>query len=198
MTSSAGKNPWCAARLLALPVLLAGALLAGCGGSSPGARGTAGERSQEAQSERRDAEFAKCLREHGIHAEVVSSPGEGHGLKVGPSREGEGGGPAESAAAERDCARFEPRAKQVNLSPQQKVEREEAVQRFARCMREHGIEVEASATGDGIKIGIRSHGAAGEPNPRSPGFQRAQSACQKLLPGRGPGAGRPGSAKAGG
>jgi hypothetical protein len=164
-----------------LTFLAVATLLAGCGGSSPNQSAANRERSQEAQSEARFADYAKCLREHGIDAEVESSAGEGHGLKVTPK---EGAGEGAMQAAERACARYRPQPKQVNLSPQQKVEREEAVQRFARCMREHGIKVEASASGSGIAIGV--HPGSGGPNPRSPAFQQAQSDCQKLLPGGGP------------
>jgi hypothetical protein len=45
-------------------------------------------------------------------------------------------------------------------------------------MREHGIHVEASTSGGGIHAHIGGRG----PNPQSPGFQRAQSACQHLMP----------------
>ena len=96
-------------------------------------------------------------------------------------------------AAEKACARYRPEPQKVNLSPQQKVEQEEAVQKFAKCMREHGIKLEASAQGGGVQIRIHAHpGAEGGPNPESPAFQSAQQACQNLLPlqGRRPATGR--------
>ncbi|HEV3045844.1 MAG TPA: hypothetical protein VGY13_00645 [Solirubrobacteraceae bacterium] len=184
--------------LVALSVLLAGALLAACGSSDPTSDAAASERAQEEQAETKFADFAKCLREHGVNAEVAAGPNGGHGLKVSP---GKAGGPEAFEAAQKACARYRPEPKKVNLSPQQKVEQEEAVQRFAKCMREHGIKVEASAQGGGIRIGIHSgKGEPGAPNPESPGFQQAQSSCQKLLPkppGGGPGlkGGPPSSSK---
>jgi hypothetical protein len=75
----------------------------------------------------------------------------------------------------------------VNLSPQQKVEREEAVQKFAKCMREQGIQLETSAKNGNIRILLHGHPGSGGPNPESPAFQRAQTTCQKLLPKLGPG-----------
>jgi hypothetical protein len=108
--------------------------------------------------------------------------------------EGGSAGPQAMEEAQKACARFRPEPKQVNLSPQQKVEQEEAVQKFAKCMREHGIKVEASVKGGGVQIGIHGHPGSGEPNPGSPGFQRAQESCQKLLPkppGGGPRSGGP-------
>lgn len=153
--------------------------LAACGGSDSPSNAAATERSQEQQAETKFADFAKCLREHGVNAEAVSHGGGGHGLKVSPGS----GGPAAMEGAEKACARYRPAPQKVNLSPQQKVENEEAVQRFAKCMREHGIKVQASANGG--QIAIHAHGtpgSAGAPNPESPAFQKAQSTCQKLLP----------------
>jgi len=108
------------------------------------------------------------------------------------SRAGGPHGPQQFEAAEKACQRYRPEEKKVNLSPQQKVEREEAVQKFAKCMREHGIKVEVSTQGGGVRIGIHAHpGAEGGPNPESPAFQSAQQACQKFLPFKGGGP-RPG------
>ncbi len=59
--------------------------------------------------------------------------------------------------------------------------------KFADCMRSHGVPnlPDPSGSGGGIQI------AAGSGiNPQSPAFQSAQSACQKLLPGGGPGRGQ--------
>ena len=163
--------------LVALALVSTGVALSACGASSPQSAAAS-----EREAETKLADFARCLREHGIHAETSAGPNGGHGLKVeGP---GPGGGPGQQTmqAAQKACARYRPEPKKLNLSPQQKVEDEEKVQKFARCMREHGIKVEVSTQGGGVQIGIHSHAGSGEPNPQSPGFQRAQESCQKLLP----------------
>jgi hypothetical protein len=166
--------------LTVLCIATASLLLAACGGSSP-TNAASAERSQEQKAETKFADFAKCLREHGVNAEAVSHAGGAHGLKVSPGQAG--GGPAAMEAAEKACARYRPEPQKVNLSPQQKVEQEEAVQKFSKCMREHGIKVEASTKGGGVQIGIHVRaGEAGAPNPESPAFQAAQKACQRLLP----------------
>jgi hypothetical protein len=167
--------------------------LAACGGSSPASSAASNEQSKE---EAKFADFAKCLREHGVNAEALSRPGGAHGLKVSPGS----GGPQQFEAAQKACQRYQPKPQKANLSPQQKVEREEAVQKFAKCMREHGIKVQASAEGAGIQIRLHGHpGEAGAPNPESPAFQAAQKACSGLLPGGGPrGAPRAGGFKSGG
>jgi hypothetical protein len=172
-------------RSLALPLLaaaaalLAGALLAACGSSSA----DPSPASSQAQAEAKFAEFAKCLREHGITAEAISHPGGGQGLKVSPGKAG--AGPAVMEAAQKACERYRPQPKAVNLSPQQKVEREEQVEKFARCMREHGIKLEVTSSGGGVQIRLHAHAGEGGPIPESPGFKAAQTACQKLLPFKG-------------
>jgi ABC-type glycerol-3-phosphate transport system substrate-binding protein len=175
--------------LAVLVGIAASLVLAACGGSSPASSAASNEQSNE---ETRAADFAKCLREHGINAESTVGPGGGGGLKVTPDKAG--GGPQQMEAAQKACQRYQPKARRVNLSPQQKIEQEEAVQKFAKCMREHGIKVETSTAGGGVQI--RTHvqaGAEGGPNPESPAFQSAQQACQKLLPlkGGGPRTGGP-------
>lgn len=175
--------------------IAASLLLAACGGSDSPSSAAASEQSGEQKAETKLADFARCMREHGVNAETAIAPGGGHALKVRPGAAG--GGPQAMEAAQKACARYRPEPKPLNLSPQQKVEREEAVQKFARCMREHGIKVEASTAGGGVEISIHHGASSGEPNPESPAFQQAQSTCQKLLPsppGAGPG---PGTAKAG-
>jgi hypothetical protein len=149
--------------------------LAACGGSAP--KQTAGQENEE-----KLVKFARCLREHGIN--VSSSTGSGRGnLRVN------GANPSAMQAAQNACKRYQPSAGKENLTPQEKVAREEAVQKFAKCMREHGINVHASTSGGGVQIGIQGAGGAGGPNPESPAFQAAQKACQGLLPFKGPGQG---------
>jgi hypothetical protein len=53
---------------------------------------------------------------------------------------------------------------------------------FSVCMRSHGVPNFPDPGPNGLQI-TPSSGV----NPRSPGFQAAQQACQKLLPGGGPG-----------
>jgi hypothetical protein len=154
-------------------------LLAACGGSSSSS-GSA--QAKEQRAEVKFADFAKCLREHGVNATASVAPGgEGHALKVQGA-----GGAANMEAAQKACKQYQPEEEKVNLSPQQKVEQAEAVEKFARCMRQHGIEVHASSA-EG-RVSIQIHGKAGAgPNPGSPAFQKAQNSCQKLLPFKGHG-----------
>jgi hypothetical protein len=162
--------------LAGLAVIATGLLLAACGGSSPSSTSST---ASEQQAEVKLADFAKCMREHGIEATTSTGPGgEGHGLSIKGT-----GGPAKVEAVQKDCKKYAPAPQKLNLSPQEKVARAEAVEKFAKCMREHGIEVHASGSEGHISIQIHGGPGAGGPNPESPAFQKAQSTCQKLLPG---------------
>jgi hypothetical protein len=175
---------------LALPVLALGA----CGGSSLPTSSAANEQ----QAEVKLADFAKCLREHGVNAKASTGPGgEGHALRVNGA-----GGRANMEAAQKACKKYQPEPQKLDLSPQEKVERAEAVEKFAKCMREHGIEVHTSSSEGRISIQIHGKPGGTGPNPESPAFQRAQQSCQRLLPFKGKGApakraGGPGGSESG-
>jgi hypothetical protein len=169
--------------LAVLCVASASLLLAACGGSSSSPTSSA---ATEQQAEVKNADFARCLREHGVQATAATVPGGGGpGLRINGA-----GGRANMEAAQKACNKYRPEPRKLNLSPQEKVERAEAVEKFARCMRGHGIEVHASSSEGQIAIQIHGKPGAG-PNPESPAFQKAQQACQGLLPFKGPRKGGP-------
>jgi hypothetical protein len=184
---------WLMIACLTLPVLV----LSACGGGSSTPTSSA---ANEQQAEVKFADFAKCLREHGVNATASSGAGgEGHALRV----KGAGaGGHANMEAAQKACKKYQPEPQKLDLSPQEKVERAEAVEKFAKCMREHGIEVHASSAEGRISIQIHGKPGSGGPNPESPAFQKAQQSCQRLLPFKGKGApakraGGPGGSESG-
>jgi hypothetical protein len=164
--------------LAAAAAATAGLVLLACGSSNPPARATASEQSAEQKAEVKFQDYARCLREHGIEAEAGS-----HGIKVNGRSE------AAMKAAEQACAKFRPPAQRGpdRMSAQERVDIEEGLQRFAKCMREHGVQVEVDAPGGRPQINI--HATPSGPNPESPAFQAAQKTCSKLLPGGGPGGG---------
>ncbi len=167
--------------------------LAACGGSSsPGAN---------AQSSVADGalKFARCMREHGIK-NFPDPQVAGGGAKFSFRSKGPGQGglsPQTMEAAQRACRHFMA-ADRPKLTPQERVQREEQVRKFAKCMREHGVNVQTSTAGGGALMRIQAGKATGGPNPESPAFQAAQKACQGLLPSKGPGGFATNSAKGGG
>ena len=180
-----------AAKLLGIAGALAAcALLAACGGSSASDPASSTASRYEAA-----LKFSKCMREHGIKDFPDPETFEGHvQLRVHSGAGGVEASPRVMEGAQKACQHYQ-EAMAPKLTPQEKVQREEAVQKFARCMREHGIHVETPSSGGAIAIKVhqssRQGGGEGGPNPESPGFQKAQEACFKLLPGGGPKGGVP-------
>jgi hypothetical protein len=64
---------------------------------------------------------------------------------------------------------------------------------FSSCMRSHGVPnfPDPTTSGGGSHISIKSSSGI---NPASPSFVAAQNACGKLIPGGGPGSGKPSAA----
>ncbi len=174
------RSPRAASAVLGM--LAAILVLAGCGGSGTSPNAVA---ATEKTREQRFLQFAKCLREHGINIQTPTGAG---GFKIRLNAVGKN--PQQMEAAQNACRKYAP-FDRPNLTPQQRVEREEAVQKFAKCMREHGIKLEAKTGEGGAAIGIHVGRGEGGPNPESPAFEAAQKACQSLLP-KPPGGGRPG------
>jgi hypothetical protein len=163
---------------LAVSCALASLALAACGGS-----GSKASANTAHEDEQRIVNFTRCMREHGVN---VSTPT----TASGPIRIN-GSNPQVMEAAGKACERYRPRGAKENLSPAERAAREDAVNKFAKCMREHGVEIQPSTRGGG-GFGIQLKGV----NPQAPAFQAAQKACEGLLPKLRP-AGRTGGPKPG-
>jgi hypothetical protein len=151
--------------------VLATVALSACG-ATPSTNASANGESGEQTA----VKFAKCMREHGIEATAQVGPGASE-LRIG-SRGGKGT-PQQMEAAQKACARFQPKGgRGPNLTPAERAQREDQVLAFARCMRQHGIDIPNPET-RGAGIGIRIKAGV---NPNDPKFQEAQKACQSLLP----------------
>ena len=170
------------------------ALLVACGSSSPGATnaGATGSPLDAAYK------FSRCMREHGIK-NFPDPQVTGKAVKLMfHATPGQAGAPTRQRmdAAQKACRHFMA-AQRPNLSPQERAAREEQVEKFAACMRKHGVDVHASSDGGGMQVRIGGPNEQG-PNPESPAFKAAQNACQGLMPMKGgPGAGRSTSSAAG-
>jgi hypothetical protein len=158
--------------------LAASLVLVACGTSGSTTTSAA---SLEKSREQKFLLFTKCLREHGIN---VSTPTAGGRIRLGVK----GINPRTFEVARTACKKYAP-FDRPNLTPAERVAREEAVRKFARCMREHGIDIKAETRAGGAGIAIGIHRSQGGPNPESPAFEAAQKACQEYLPKR-PGGGR--------
>jgi len=170
-----------------LCLLAAALLISACGGSS-----NASTRTDPAD---RALAFSRCMRANGVKDFPDPQVGSGGAVKL-QFKAGAGSPDAKTMEKAQQACRHLIAAGEKKLTPQERVAREEQVAKFARCMREHGINLHTSTAGGGIQIQIHPGGGAGAgPNPESPAFQKAQKACQGLLPlkgklpGGGPGPG---------
>jgi hypothetical protein len=171
-----------------LAAIGASSLLAACGGS--GGSGSGSAKAAAVSPADNALKFAKCMRERGVR-NFPNPETSGGAVKLRfRVRPGEGPNPQTLEAAQRACRRYQAPELQ-NLTPQQRLEREEAGLKFAKCMREHGVNLPNPSISGG---GIRIQGGPGGVNPASPAFEAAQKACQDLLPGL---KGRPGGPPAG-
>jgi hypothetical protein len=127
--------------------------------------------------------FAECMREHGIDMPDPQVSDEGGGkFSVGFSAGGPGGDGDNEAFQEANeaCRPLLENAIGEGGRPEISPEDEEAMLDFARCMREHGIDMpDPGESGMVFQFG----GPDGE-SFDSDAFEAAQEACQDLLPGR--------------
>jgi hypothetical protein len=162
--------------LLTLPLAAASIALGACGaGDSDEATAGSGDR----QAEFRDAalKFARCMREHGVDM-PDPKPGE-RGLVIGgPDME-----QADRATLERAqeaCQKILRSVRPPELSPEQEREFKERALKFARCMREQGIDFPDPKFESGGRMTQALRGSTGPEDPR---FRDAMEKCSRYQPG---------------
>jgi hypothetical protein len=178
--------------LLILPAVAAALALGACGSSDDDGGGSAN--GSPASASRQDKAFegalkyAKCMRDHGIDMPDPQRVGTG-GIKV---TGGKGINPNDpkTKAAQKDCEKYMKVGGGERLDPQRRAQLQEAALKFARCMRQNGVDMpDPQFSADG-GVTMRFQGAAKPssgsgpdqgPNPDSPKFKAAQEKCQGLL-----------------
>jgi hypothetical protein len=165
---------------LTLPLAVASVALGACGGGSA-EDATAGTGDRRAEFREAALKFAKCMREHGVDM-PDPKPGEGGRIMLG----GPGMGPEDQPrmeAAQKACQKFLESARPPEMSAEQEQKFKEQALEFARCMREHGIDMPDPQFQGGGRMTQRMEDGI---DPRSPRFQDAQEECAKGMRGRGP------------
>ena len=138
-------------------------------------------------------QFAECMRDHGIDMPDPKPSQAGSG--VGPimiNGTGKVGDEPKMDAANKDCKHFmdgvaqDPKHKP---DPAEEAKMKEQALDFAKCMREHGIDMPDPVfqAGGGVTQQLGSEDApdSSKIDPSSPAFKDAQTACQSLLPNGG-------------
>jgi hypothetical protein len=161
---------------------------AACGGS-PGGDGVAtlggdgandqqtGSGSAKKDPQEAALDFAKCMREHGVDMPDPEVDSRGR-IRVNIGNPGGKGRPPDSKklnAAQQACGHLlrDGGAGPDKLDPKAR----DAMLNFARCMREHGIDM-PDPTGDGLLFNSKSKQG---PDPRSSKFKEAERACDHHL-----------------
>lgn len=145
--------------LLAVLAVAAAALaLAACGSSSPSSTGSG------SSDEEKQLAFQDCLRREGLDVQIMDG---GRGVAIGARAEPGGGPPPNADRAIRTCHEKTGWAPPEPSDAEKSEMRDRALE-FARCMREHGVEMDDPAP-DG-RMTMRIDGD-------SPTFRRAQEEC---------------------
>jgi hypothetical protein len=179
--------------------LLCGVLAIGvsaCGSSSSNSSsssasagsGGAGTISSTARYQAR-LNLAKCMRAHGVN---VPDPSPNSGPAAGANGAGPGAGGFRALrsnpnfqTAIRACAKYRTGAFGLgNISPAQRAQFQQAVVKFAECMRAHNINMADPTTGGGPGGGFGIFRSIPSSERNSPQFQTALKACSSNLPFR--------------
>jgi hypothetical protein len=191
-------------RLIPIVLVIAALVVGACGGDDDAKVASLGDNDEstttvaEKKVDPEDAalEFARCMRENGVDIpdpEIRDGGSSGPGVMIGgPS---DNVSPEKFEAADKACrhlmedafGEFEP------PSPEEQAKMRDEMLAFAKCMREHGIDMpDPTFDGDG-RVAIRAErddaadsGASTGPafDFESDEFQAAQKACGDKLGGR--------------
>jgi hypothetical protein len=220
-------------RLLAAPILLLaiGGTLAACSTGTaaapsvatlatraPAGAATPAPSAGDVDPEEAMLDFARCMREHGIDMPdpQFAEAGSGGGVAFRIGRPGGEDDGEQGTLIDLDSEAFQEAQQACNehlqgvardIDPEQRAELQEQLLNFARCMRDHGIDMPDPqfAEGPGGGSTVRIGGGPGEDpgfDPGSAEFQEAQEACQEELgelpfrAGPGPGGDQDGDADA--
>jgi hypothetical protein len=120
-------------------------------------------------------EFARCMRQHGINMPDPKFNGNGISQEFSARRGGKGPDDPKFKAAQQACQQYLPNGGQpTKPNPQE----QQQMLAFARCMRQHGINMPDPKPNGGIEV----KGGPGTVNPNDPKFKAAQQACQQYEP----------------
>jgi hypothetical protein len=162
-------------RPFVLALLVVAALgVAACGGgeeetdASSGGQPTAAEEDEVREAQ---VKFAECMRENGIDFPDPKPGGGPQTFRVG----GDSGiDPQEFEKAQKACERYRDDIR-PNLSEEEMQEQKERALEFARCMREHGIDMPDPQFDE--NGGVRIGGRGADFNPEDPDFREAEEEC---------------------
>jgi hypothetical protein len=124
--------------------------------------------------------FAKCMRQHGIDMPDPQFDANGRITQQYKASPGKGPNDPKFKAAQEACKKYMPNG---GNAPKPNPQEQQQMLQFARCMRQHGINIpDPNPNGGGIDIGPNTG-----VRPDDPKFKAAQQACQQYQPNGGKG-----------
>jgi hypothetical protein len=124
--------------------------------------------------------FARCMRQHGIDLPDPQFNGNGITQELTARRGSNGPDSPKFKAAQQACQKYLPNG---GVAPKPNPQQQQQLLQFARCMRQHGIDLPDPGASGGIEV----KGGPNTVNPDDPKFKAAQQACQQYLPNNGKG-----------
>jgi hypothetical protein len=124
--------------------------------------------------------WARCMREHGVEVPDPDFSGGQGTVRIRVRGRGGDFGDAKFRAAEKACGRpF--RGSGPPLSEEKREELQEAMLAYAKCMREHGIDMPDPQFGEGGGMIVRRGPGGNGPDLDSEEFGDADKACRPIL-----------------
>lgn len=168
--------------LLTLAALGATLALGACGSSDdPGSASSPQDKAFEGA-----LKFSKCMRDHGIDMPDPQRVGTG-GIKLTARGKLNPNDPKMKAAQEA-CQKYMKVGGGQTMDPARRAWLQEAALKYARCMRQHGVDMPdpqfSKNGGLTMRFGAGSKNGSGGspgPNPDSPAFKTADKACHSYL-----------------
>ncbi len=175
---------------LLLAAVAAALALGACGGSDDNGSGSKGSSraSQQDKAFEGALKFSKCMRDHGVDFPDPQRAGAG-GIKL--TAKNLNPNDPKTKAAQQDCQKYMQIGGGETIDPARRARLQEAALKYARCMREHGVDMpDPKFSGNGGLTfqagpggGKKSTGPRGGlgANPDSPKFKAADQACSHFL-----------------
>jgi hypothetical protein len=175
--------------LLILAAVAAAVALGACGGSGKDNGSGGSGQNREDKAFEGALKFAKCMREHGIDMPDPQRVGSG-GIKQ--TLNGRPGSETKMKAAQDACQKYMQIGGGKAPSAAQMAKVKDATLAYAKCMRQHGVDMPdpkfgGSGGGSTFQFGGPGKGGTTGPNPDSPTFKAADKACHSTLAGLGKG-----------
>ena len=166
-------------------------VLVACGESGSGGDGVASLNGRSGQRDRQAAggssksfqeaalAYAECMRKNG--ADVPDPRPGDRGFVIGPEAD-QSVDERTFRDADEKCRHLLRDAEPPQLSEEEKRRAQEEMLRFARCMREQGIDMPDPKFDERGGLSMQIGGPGSELDPQDPDFQKAQRACEQHMP----------------